>query len=88
MSSYHVKLNWIGIEVAVGIWVGVTGGGSVGEGEGGISVATSSFGVAVGSGSVIGSGSAVGGDSAAGLQATNNIPINRTKYLVCIVLPP
>jgi hypothetical protein len=83
-------LSWIGSGVSVGIWVGVAGGVSdgEGEGEGGISVATNSVGVEVGSGGVVGSGSAVGGDSVAALQATNNIPIMRTKYLVCIVLPP
>ena len=83
-----MKLTCIGSGVSVGIWVGVAGGVSVGagEGEGGISVATNSVGLTVGSGGVVGSGSAVGDDSVAALQATNNIPITRTKYLVFIVL--
>ena len=83
-------LNSIVGDVSVGIWVGVDGGVSVGEdeGEGGISVAINSVGVAVGSGGVVGSGSAVGGDSAAPLQATINKINTRMKDLVCIVLPP
>jgi hypothetical protein len=86
LFSCQVKVNWIGSGVSVGIWVSVAGGESVGEGEGegGISVATTSVGVAVGSGGVVGSGSSVGGASVAALQATNNIPITRTKYLVSL----
>ena len=89
LFSYPVKLNWRGCGVSVGISVGVAGG-SVGdaEGEGGISVSTTSVGGIVASGGVVDSGWVDGGDSADALQAAKTIPVKITKHLVFIVQSP